>query len=109
MPDEKSKRRVKFPVSFEKLLRLAYPKKRTEDRWKYYRMEIRETLLGRLYRAPTIDEIEEQIRKDQATIWDGESASRFIYQIGFHREIFEKKVLRERAEKGAAARWNKKS
>lgn len=101
-------RKVNYPVTLDKLLRLTFPKKRKADRWKFYRLEVRERLWGgHIGSPPTENEIESEISKDLAQQFDMDQATRFIMQLHFDLPKFEYAILKERAKAGAAGRWKK--
>lgn len=96
-------------MKLEEMLRLALPKKRPEDRFKFYRMLVRDSLCGRNGRWPTEQEIEEEIIKMRSK--QHEEIHVFNLRIIFreHLRTFEAENRKKRAQLAAAKRWAKKS
>lgn len=96
-----------YPIGLEDRLRLAFPKKRIEDRFKFYRMEMRDKLIYKLGRQPTTDELERAIIEERKELYDSERTLNFIYAMRLHHGAFAKELKTNRAKAMAAGRWAK--
>ncbi len=102
-------RKIKYPIGLEDRLRLAFPKKRIEDRFKFYRMEMRDHLIHQLQRKPTNEEIEQAIIKEREDRYDYERTQNFVFVMRLHHGAFARELKRNKAIKMAKARWSKKN
>ena len=101
--------KTKYPVSLEVALRLAMPKKRLEDRFKFFRMFIQKDLQLKLGRPPSKEEVEQGIADAQHKRYTELETHNFRTAI-FPRLIpeFEDAIRKKRAQIAAAKRWKRK-
>jgi hypothetical protein len=97
-----------FPIGFEEFLRYALPKKRPEDRLKFYRLFVRDYL----HRPATIkaseSEIEAEITKNRQNKFDENTAYHFRMWMNMSLSEWEKENRHNRAKLMAAGRWKKR-
>jgi len=83
-------------------------KKRAEDRFKYYRLMLRDNLIWRLGRQPTDDEMSQEMAKARLEKYNSEMANGVVNQLRHTLPIFEAIIRKDRAQKAAAAKWKVK-
>ena len=101
-------RKIKFPINLDELLRLALPEKRLEDRFKYYRLILRNQIDWTNSLQPIDEKVEKEIVKARSIKYDEREANYLINYIRYNVPIFEAEVRQKRAEIAAAKRWSKK-
>jgi hypothetical protein len=101
-------RKIKFPIKLEELLRLALPKKRLEDRFKYYRLILRDKIGWTISPQPTDELVEKEIVKARSIQYGEQDANYLINYIRYNVPVFEAEIRQKRAEIAAAKRWSKK-
>ena len=101
--------KTKFPVSLDDMLRLAMPKQRPEDRFKFYRMEVRDSLHRSLGRKPTAEEIEQQIIKDRGKRYEEINVFDLRVVLREHLPVFKSELRTKRARAAAVAKWKNKN
>jgi hypothetical protein len=101
-------------IGFEEMLRWAMPKKRIADRFKFYRLYLRDNLHKHGSYAgwkATTEEIEQAIadaRKKKFNI-DSDSTHNFRNWINSAIPGWQRELRRDRAKAMAAGRWSKKN
>jgi hypothetical protein len=102
-------RKIEFPVGLEEMLRLAMPRKRLEDRFKFYRMELREHFHWKHGRPPTQEEIEQEMCRARTIKFDQSVSIGIGQNLRNHLSIFESEIRRQRAKNAATKRWSKEN
>jgi len=99
-----------YPIGFYEWLRIALHEKRPENRMKIFREWRRGQLQGKLGRAPTDDEIFEEIKKWQETeFYDSTMIYVWMDSLRCFAPYFHRTNRSEKARKNAQKRWSKKS
>jgi hypothetical protein len=99
-------RQIKFPITNAKILRLAYPGKKSKYREKYYRLSVAERLKPiNGWKNPSAAQIEAEIARDNAFEYDEEHAGRAIKQLQSDLILLSPQVRRQRAKAAAQSRW----
>jgi hypothetical protein len=102
-------KKVNWPIKFDELLRIGFPKKRIEDRHKFHRFIVGEKLFGQLGRKPTDSEILQGLEENKAREFNSEHARYMLQYFRAAMPIFSAQLRRERARTAALARWRKSS
>jgi hypothetical protein len=102
-------RKIKYPIRMAEMLRLVLPKKRPEDRMKYFRSMVRDNLWLKLGREPGGGELADELAIISSKQFDQHSVDFYRNWILYNLPVFEAENLRKRAKAGAAKRWEKKN
>jgi hypothetical protein len=102
-------RKVEFPVNLETMLRLArcLHNKRPEDRFKFYRMFVREDLFDEYGRYPTDEEIEAKIAQNRKRFFTKNEFKTEESVMEMFLPKFQSELRSKRAKKGSKVRWEK--
>jgi hypothetical protein len=92
-------------IGFEEMLRVAMPMKRLEDRFKFYRLYLRDTL-HRGWPA-TEQEIDEAFAKASTMKFPEAHVAQTVITINYQMGIWQREIRRNKAKMAAATRWKK--
>jgi hypothetical protein len=100
-------KKIAWPIGIDELLRLGFPKKRIEDRYKFHRLMVADNLIGKLGRKPTEKEVLKALEEAKSRHYDSESARYMLQYFRAALPVFAKQLRQQRARAAALAKWKK--
>jgi len=103
-------KKIDFSVGaeFKEMLRLALHNKRPEDRIKFYRMLLRDTLQFHLGRKPTKEEIDSAMVNAESKKYSERECHGIGLDFRYKLTTWEYELRQLRAKSGADGKWKKK-
>ena len=99
--------KILWPIGFVDLLRFMFPRKRPENRLKFYRLFLRDYIHLHSTIKASDEEIEERLRADKEKRFSENDAFHWRMWSGMSMDQWQREHRRARAQVMAAAKWEK--